>query len=132
MDQEGKMPLKKERWRYVIADMNSWVEFWNKHDKEFLPEWFRYNKKIGYKCKVLWSGKNEAPFKNGSVPQQDIEGKFLPQNYNLPLDLEIRPHYIIIASIKEKEPYAIKIVSTELAQALMNFFEFTWNLYKTS
>ena len=130
MEHEGDMPPKDKRWRYVIADITTWASFWEKHDSSFLPEWFRHNKKMGYKCKVLWSGQNKAPFKNGSVPEQDIEGRFLPEDYKVPLDLEIRPHYIVIASIHDDEPYAIKIVSTELASAMQNFFEFSWATYQ--
>jgi len=129
-EKEQKLPPKKSRWRYVIGDINEWVKFWRTHDPEFLPEWFKHNKRMGYKCKTLWSGTSEEPFTNGSVPDQDLEGKFLPPNYRVPFDMEIRPSYIVITNIKGNKPYAIRITSTELAQAMATFFEYTWSFTK--
>ena len=77
------------------------------------------------------SGPPEAPYTQEWFDQQKLNAqiKFLPKDYQSEFDMEIHQNYIIIADLKSQQPYAIRIVSTELAQALINFFQFTWHLY---
>ena len=123
-------PPKKDRWRYVIGDMTTWVRFWRDNDPAFLPKYLKHAAETGYRCKSLWSGKTEEPYDDtGSAPQYKIEAKMLPENYQHRFDMEIRPNDIKITDLTSEQPYTIKIVSTELAQALMSFFEFAWEIY---
>lgn len=121
---------KKDRVRLVISDVQAWNSFWQKYDPELLPYLPWQRKEMGYAAKVLFSGKKEVPFDKESLPEFNMEIKFLPESYKHEFDMEIRPNLILLTDLTSEQPYGIKIISTELAAAFRSFFNFTWDLYR--
>lgn len=126
---ERNLP-KKDRQIRVISDVQTWDSFWKKNDKDF-PDWYlKANKRAGYQTKILFSGTRQAPYNEDFISQYSMSAKYLPKDYKNEFDMEIRSSSIIITDLKSEQPYAIKIISTELAKALGSFFEFTWDQYR--
>lgn len=123
-----KLPLKKDRIIRVISDSTTWESFWKKTDPNFTENYLKDAKAKGFSWKVLASGSGSVySLKRGQ--EYNFVTKILPPEYTSEFDMEIHGTHIIIADLKSEQPYAIKIISTELATALTNFFEFAWNLY---
>lgn len=121
---------QRGEFRYVISELKLWVDFWKKDRKDFLAKYLEKVKEARHKTLVLSSGKKVDPFKNKFIKELNMHLKYLPANYNHEFDMEVRPKAIIISQLKGNNPYAVKIISYQLAQALKVFFEFTWNLYQ--
>ncbi len=129
--EKDRLPVpKKDRVRLVISDVQAWNSFWQKHDPDLLNYLPRHRKDMGYSAKVLFSGQKEAPFDKESLPDFNMEIKFLPESYKHEFDMEIRPNIILLTDLTGEQPYGIKIISTELAKAFTSFFNFTWDLYR--
>lgn len=124
-----KLPPTSERVVRVISDGKTWENFWNEVDPDFTEAYLKDMKARHYQWKVLTSSGTDGIYSKEKGKQYDFEAKTLPENYKSEFDMEIHGSHIIIADLKDKKPYAIRITSTELARALGNFFEFAWNLY---
>ena len=126
---DEKLPPKKDRMMYVVSDSAMWNDFWSMHD-DSQEEFLELLKRQGYRGRVFVSGEPTGWYSKETAQKYNYEVKALPPEYQVEFDLEVRPNYIIITDVKSETPYAIRINSTELASALMRFFDFTWNLYK--
>lgn len=126
---EGKLPAKDSRTIRVVSDIQTWNQFWQQHDQLFPDHYLKQIKQRGYRTKVFISGEKEPPFDRQYIPEFGMHVKHLPLAYKHEFDMEIGPSYLIIADLKSAQPYAIKIISTELAQAMSTFFDFAWDLY---
>ncbi len=128
-EEEQPIPPVKDRLVYIITGPRTWGEFWDKHAPGFSDMYNKELKRRGYKLFTLSSGDPHPPFDRKVVPEYNMQVKHLPADYVYDFDLEIRPNSIVISDLLSEQPYAVKIISTELAKALGNFFQFTWDLY---
>jgi len=127
-EEERPIPSVKDRLVYIITGAKVWTEFWEHHDPEFSDMYNKELKRRGYKIFTLSSGEVSPPFDRKTVPEYNMQVRFLPADYAYDFDLEIRPNSIVISDLVSEQPYAIKIISTELAQALASFFRYTWSV----
>lgn len=123
-----KLPPKKERRIRVISDGDVWEGFWQEADHNFTDTYLKETKARGFFWKVLTSGSTSGAYSPVRARQFNFEVKQLPAAYKSEFDMEIHATHLIIADLKSKQPYAIKIISAELAQAMAAFFDFAWQL----
>lgn len=131
LENEYKDIPKKDRVIRVLSDGATWEEFWKKADRNLTREYLQEAKKRYYRWQVLATGPEKGPYTSETAREFNVAIKLLPDNYKTEFDMEIRLDQVIIADLKSEQPYAIKIISSELARALQNFFDFAWNLYKS-
>ncbi len=129
-EMELELPPKKDRIIRVISDGDTWDSFWQGVDVDFTKKYLQERRAKHYTWKILASGNNQGSYSSAQAEKYNFSVKNLPDTYKVEFDMEIHHSHIIITDLKSEQPYAIKIVGTELAQAMTNFFEFTWNLYK--
>lgn len=128
-EHEEPIPAAKERFIYVVTGVHVWNNFWKKDDPSFSDVYNKELKQRGYKILTLASGDMQPPFNQKFIPEYNMYVRHLPASYTSEFDLEIRPNSIVISDLLGKQPYAIKIISTELSRALSSFFKFAWDLY---
>lgn len=131
LENEDKKIAKKDRVIRVISDGATWDAFWKDADRTFTREYLQEAKRRGYRWQVLTTGPDKGPYTPETARDFNVVIKMLPEGYKNEFDMEIRGEHIIMADLKSEQPYAIKIISSELARSLQNFFDFSWNLYKT-
>lgn len=123
----GKLTPVKDRIIRVISDGETWERFWETADPGFTKAYLQAAQQKHFRWKILAASGLESVYSLENGKQYGFEAKRVPPEYKSEFDMEIHRSYLILADLKNEQPYAIKIISTELAQALTNFFEFSWH-----
>ena len=126
LEEENAKTAKADRFVLVVSDTKTWNGFWNEHDKDFSHTYLTGLKRSGYHQQAFFSGGPDGKLNKKFVPEYNMKIHYLPEDYNYEFDMEVRPSQIIISDLKAEQPYAIKIISSELARAMANFFNYAW------